>query len=133
MHVLGSGLLVLGSLYLAIGSVVYLRDSAISQGGGTLSTHVEPISYLEPFDRTGTLVYFREGTGRVNAYLMYQVASSTYSKILNITSQTACDIQTFHGCPGSVTALRAAVGGGPVRVTGTFRDEELYAEVMIQR
>lgn len=77
---------------------------------------------------SGAIVYFREGTGHLNPYLLFVRNGRVGTKTLSFTAESTClDSPT---CPRSVTTFMRQWEAGPVYVKGVVRNEAVLVEEM---
>ncbi len=81
---------------------------------------------------SGAIVYFREGTGQMNPYLLFVRSGRVGTKTLSFTSESTCVVngRLLQACPRSVPTLMRQMGAGPVYVKGVVRNEAVLVEEM---
>ncbi len=88
-----------------------------------------PVAGLSSLEGSGAIVYFREGTGHLNPYMVFLANGRVETKSLSLTHESMC--QTKEGlrkCPASVSGLMQEMGAGPMYVGGVVRNETVVVK-----
>ncbi len=130
MRYLAAALVGWGTLWLGMVFLTEVLDRAreVTYASASEQSSPPPLS----LEGNGAIVYFREGTGQVNPYVLFVRNGHLETKALSFAVQSTCSIKgsPSETCPRSVSALTRQVGAGPVYIKGVVRNEAVLVEEM---